>query len=303
MMVKEKLDSILPLQTYDLFFYELDSKSSELIQITNTPLANEFNAIQVDTTWFSYLSDESGIYNRRSGYLEDYIAYYEKVITLKDETEIVLHQDSSLSSLDTTLIKTVVQRPVMKIRALTHNNTNYNRSIVEQSVAPRANKLVESVFTNGKHQFFVREMNPKQTAEARTSRFIRQKLKVQESINERAESFSSSENENVIRILEEVDQKPIDIVDIPSEKQDTGKIDIDNYMFQSEFDDEETPAEVVQEEDSEIKLQRTPTEIPPIISEDANPVVKFRPARIVPYRLKFRTDHVTTQLDLSLIHI
>ena len=301
MMIKEKLDSILPLQTYDLFFYELDNKSSELVRITNTPLANEFNAIQVDSTWFSYLSDESGVYNRRSGYLEDYIAYYEDVITLKDDTEIVLHQDSTLSSLDSTLIKTVVQRPVMKIRALTHNNTNYNRSIIEQSAAPRVNKLVESIFTNGKHQFFVREMNPKQTVEARTSRFIRQKLKVQESINEPPESFSSIGNENVIRILEEVDQKPIDIVDIPSEKQDTGKIDIDNYMFQSEFDDDETPAEVVQEEDSEIRLQRTPTEIPPIVSDDVNPVVKFRPARIVPYRLKFRTDHVTTQLDNSLL--
>ena len=301
LMVKEKLDSILPIQTFDLFFYDLDSESSELVRVTNTPLANEFNAIQVDSTWFSYLSDESGVYNRRSGYLEDYIAYYEKVITLKDETEIILHQDSSLSSLDSAMVKTVVERPVMKIRALTHNNTNYNRSIIEQSAAPRVNKLVESVFRDGKHHFFVREMNTQQTAEARTSRFIRQKLKVQESINENIESISSSENESVIRILEEVDQKPIDIVDIPAEKQDTGKIDIDNYMFQSEFDDEETPAEVVQEEDSEIKLQRTPTEVPPLIPEDTNPIVKFRPARIVPYRLKFRTDFVTTQLDNSLL--
>ena len=82
MMVKEKLDSILPIQTFDLFFYELDSKSNELVRITNTPLANEFNAIQVDSTWFSYLSDESGIYNRRSGYLEDYIAVSYTHLTL-----------------------------------------------------------------------------------------------------------------------------------------------------------------------------------------------------------------------------
>ena len=299
-MVKEKLDSILPIQTYDLFFHELDSKSSELVRITNTPLANEFNVIQVDSTWFSYLSDESGIYNRRSGYLEDYIAWYENVITLKDDTEIVLHQDSTLASLDSTLIKTIVQRPVMKTRALTHNNTNYNRNIIEQSAAPRVNKLVESVFSNGKHLFFVRDMNHQQTVEPRTTRYVRQLLKIQESINN-SESISSNGNDNVIRILEEVDQKPIDIVNIPAEKQDTGKIDIDNYMFQSEFDDEETPAEIVIEEDSEIKLQRTPTEIPPIVSDDVNPIVKFRPARIVPYRLKFKTDHVTTQLDNSLL--
>ena len=109
-------------------------------------------------------------------------------------------------------------------------------------------------------------------------------------------------------ILEEVDEPPTDISDVPEEKQDTGKIDIDNYLFQSEFDDDEEPAEVIVEEDEgKVTLQKqektkiVSTSTTPIVQPYRSKIYKFKPSHIIPYRLKFRTDYVTTQLDNSLL--
>ncbi|MEM6965228.1 MAG: hypothetical protein AAF573_10705 [Bacteroidota bacterium] len=305
---RAKLDSILPINTFDLFFYSLErgKNSKELVRVTNTPLANEWHPIAVDTTWFSYLSDQNGIYNRQSGYLEDYIAYYEKWYFLNDGSKIILHQDSTLDNLDTTMIDSTQLHPIIKTRALTRNNTNYNRNIGEQDSAPRVGKLVESIFVDDTYKIFVREMNPKEVVEPRTTRFHRQKVKRYESTMEETEDKTESENTSGIQILEEVNETPINVADVPEEKKDTTKIDIDNYMFQSEFDDEEIPSEVivVEEDKGDIKLQRpAASEITvPVVKEDkSSNVVKFRPARIIPYRLKFRTDYITTTLDNSLL--
>ena len=301
---KEKLDTILPTNTFDLFYYSLDEKSNELVRVTNTPNANEWKAEQVDSTWFTYISDESGIYNRQSGYLEDYIAWYDQIISLNDGTKITLHQDSSLASLDSTMIDSIRLQPVIKTQALVHNNTNYNRNILSQSTAPRAGKVAETIFKDDKYQVYVRDLNPKQLTETRTTRFHRQQQKQIESLKEE-ETIPANESNDGIQILERVGIEPIDVADIPEEKKDTNKIDIDNYMFQSEFDDEEMPSEVVvvDNDEGELKLQKPASGTPPTTAakEPENKLVKFRPARINPYQLKFKTDYITTTLDNSLL--
>jgi len=301
---RERLDSILPINTFDLFYYSLDKKSNELVRVTNTPLANEWKATQVDSTWFTYISDESGIFNRQSGYLEDYIAWYDQIIYLNDGSEIRLHQDSTLASLDSTMIDSIKLVPIIKTKAFTQNNTNYNRNIVEQHTSSRTGKLVESIFQDDIYKLYVRNIEPSKNVEPRTTRFHRQKVKQLNSLSEE-QPAPANESRDGIKILEETDdQKPIDVSEVPIEKKDTSKIDIDNYMFQSEFDNEETPSEVVIEEDpGEVKLQKpSATETPTkVLKEEQNNIVKFRPERIIPYRLKFKTDYITTTLDNSLL--
>jgi len=116
--------------------------------------------------------------------------------------------------------------------------------------------------------------------------------------------------------IEEVIIPPIPI-EVPVEK-DTAKLDIDNYFFQSEFEEREKPAKVVAEEpkpqpQEQALPQPEPTQpgnlsilLPgelPQLTLDPQPkrTYRFRPGRIVPYRLQFRTDYVTTQLDNSLL--
>src|SRR5690606_8898694 len=117
MLTTEHLDSLLPTQKFDLFYYDLEERSPELIRLTHTPMANEREPITVDSSHFSYLSDRNGVFNREKGYLEDYIHHYNQVISLKDGQEIILHADSSLEKLDTSLIANIELVPVIKKRA------------------------------------------------------------------------------------------------------------------------------------------------------------------------------------------
>lgn len=324
-----RLDTILPINTFDLFYYDLDTKSKELVRVTDTPLANERSPVAVDSAYFSFLSDRSGIYNREAAYLEEYLDHYDQYITLNDGTEIVMHADSTLEKLDSAAIDTIVLRPVIKKRAIIHQNSNYSRNIIEQSTAPRANRVAEIVFRNGEYQTYYREMNIDSVITPPLSYYQRSRKNYLETLIEEEPGISEETPNRTV--LDEV--KKATILEEPpvlteEPKPDTGKVDIDNYLFQSEFDEEEVPATVIveqaeeeeeppieeeEEEPDDIPVREdAPTENIRVVtgeeqqtqgskSGDGSGVYEFRSARIVPYRLTFRTDYVTTQLDNSLL--
>ncbi len=301
-----RMDTILPLNNFDIFYYDLENKSTELVQVTNTPLANERQPMAIDSTWFSFLSDQSGIQNRQYGYLEDYIAYYEQIISLKDGTEIILHQDSTLESLDTTLIDSIILEPIVKQRSINHNASNYDRNIKEQHSAPRVGKLVQSIFRNNIHTFYVDQINTDTVIQPKLTRF-----KEQERIflgKEPLGQVDPNGNPASNNVVEKIDEVASEVATIPEEKRDSGKIDVDNYLFQSEFDEEESaPSVTIEEEDGSVSIEEANDSSPDVSNYSAqtapfeSKVVRFNPSRITPYRLKFRTDFVTTQLDNSLL--
>lgn len=310
---KLRMDTILPINNFDIFYYDLETKSSELVRITNTPFADERHPFAVDSTYFSFLSNNSGMVNRQFGYLEDYIAFYEQVISLKDGSEIVLHQDSSLTMLDSMTIDTIVIRPIIKQRSINHTSTNYQRSIVGQHSSPRTGKLIENIYKDGKYHLYLQNIDPQVQKTPVLTRYREHVYALNgNTISSTLAPNKTGDNEGSIEIVDsnraiEVEEPPTDIAELPVEKRDTGKIDIDNYLFQSEFDEDEAPPRVVVEEDDgniTIQLQpEKPTELSTTTLQKpmGSKVIKFRPARITPYRLKFRTDFVTTQLDNSLL--
>lgn len=307
LLEQEKLDSILPISTYDIFYYDLETRSRELVKITHTPHANERSPAAADTAWFSYLSDRTGIYNREMGYLEEYIHHYEQVISLEDGTEIRLHIDSTLEELDTALIDTILVEPVIKKRAVTHINSNYDRNILRQSSAPRVDRVAELVLRDGRHQAFVRKMYPDSVVYSSDTHYHDKRS----ADKGRAAPPEPLPDKKEITLLEEVDKVTADEIRIEPVKQDTGKVDIDNYLFQSEFDDDEAPPPVImieEEKEAEEEEEKKPLAIPeprkitPLANgQDGGPFYRFRPSAITPYRLQFRTDYVTTQLDNSLL--
>lgn len=129
----EKLDTTLPIGDYDLWYYDLDGKSGELVQITDTPLADERSPAVIDDVHFSFLSDASGIYNRYQGHLEEYIHHYEQTIYLSTGDEITIHADSTLEALDSLPVDSIIIFPVIKERAVTEGVTNLNTNIEMQA--------------------------------------------------------------------------------------------------------------------------------------------------------------------------
>ena len=300
------LDTVLPLRKYDIFFLNLDSigfkTTGELVQITNTPHANERQPIAVDDTWFSFLSDESGVMNRKSGYLEDYIHHFENIITFEDGTEMRMHADSvvaeKLDSVAYSQVASIQLDTIIKQRAVNHFMTNYDRNILEHHKSRRNDRFVEMIYRDGLLDIYMRQMDPTAMALPVLTNYQRQSVRLLTSV-------TVSENaSNDKTVLEETGEEPIDVSEVPVEKQDTGSIDLDNYLFQSEFDDEEIPIKVEEPAEPKKPVEKQRELVYRPVEEEQDPskkVHKFRSSRIVPYRLKFRTDFVTTQLDNSLL--
>lgn len=307
---RQRLDTILPIGTFDIFYYNMDTRSQELVRVTNTPYSNERQPMGVDTTWFAYLSDRTGISNRETGYLEDYIHHYDQLIELEDGSEIRLHIDSTLSELDSTLIDTIRIDTVIKQRAITHPNSNFARGILTQSKSRRTSRIADLMLIDGRHEVFIRPAEPVAETSAFTTSFRQRK-----NLNERKASTPlppPSTAPPTINILTPTDTITVPETVVEPAQQDTGQVvDIDNYMFQSEFDDEEEEEE--EQEVIVVEREQTPQAPAPVSSQEAlanylartqakeEEIYRFRPASIVPYRLEFRTDFVTTQMDNSLL--
>ena len=240
-IVPARMDTILPTNTYDVFYYDLQNQSKELVRVTETPFANESQPVAIDSTWFGFLSDESGVHNRVSGFLEDYVAFHEKVVLLNDGDELLMHVDSSTAAIDSTLIDSIYIRPVIKTRGVTHYQTNYNRNILSYHTAPKSGKHIQNLEVDGTNKFYIGTIEPENVEVPKptryaASRFAADRLKTR---------IKNELDEQVKRISEKrkIEKENVDVVEKPDEKEDKDVIDIDNYLFQTDFDDVESESE------------------------------------------------------------
>ena len=277
-----KLDSILPINTFDIFHYNLENPSKELTRVTRTPFANERNPIGVDSTWFSYTSNASGIYNQNMGYLETYLAWNNQAIYLNDGSEIIIREDSIWNNVDSIEIDSIVIQPVYKKRGVTHNRTNFNTHLIRHNIAGKVNKQIIHFRKGYNHKIYLQDVDTLTSVKPYTTIFRNQ------SLSEAGLKLVSNQNTSGN------DQKPTKI--IPKEEE---KI-IEDYLFQSEFDDEEQPPIITFEEEGTIVIEPS-LSVPSSPSWDETKVHKFRQHRIVPYHLQFRTDFITTTIDNSLL--
>lgn len=326
----QKIDTILPISNFDIWYFDLETKGlNELVQITKTPTANEFQPIAIDERYFGFLSNESGIYNQYIGYIDTVFAYNERVYLLKGATEeIVLHIDSTLGiaaeNIDTTFI-----RSIYKPKGFTYSNSNYNRSILSQNSAPEVGKVVQLVKVDDRYSFFLTNIDVEKRQSAIPTSFIKSKEKIikeaakTEKVSKKKEEEkkkkeqlnpqtinpffqsdfdidSKKETEEKIDSLPPVQTKPTEVTSTAS---DSGVIDIDNYFFQSEFEDVEAkqPVEVVIEDVDRDEIVINPKlELAPAKEEPVS-IHEFKRSQIVPYQLKFRSNFVSTTLNNSLL--
>jgi len=325
-----KLDTILPIHTFDIFYYDLENKSRELVRVTNTPLANERQPSRVDTTYFSFLTDETGIYNRKFGYLEEYVAYNERVVILEDEQEIVLPIDSTIQTLDSTVIAqidTTFVRPVIKKKAINHFASNKNRNILTQNKAARSDKMVEVLYHNASYHAQILPVDPTVVIPPTLTAYKSQAVQLISQQPTRQEEELETEFTIEVTELEKAEETTT-----PAQKQEnteeeggyqfetgfeeatptkkeekTSSTKEEEFLFQTQFDEPTTPRIGSPDEPKRATDQETGTEDTVTVeakqssSSTQEEVHKFRSARIVPYRLKFRTDYVTTTIDNSLL--
>ena len=328
----ERLDSVIPINKFDIFYKDLEDTSKVLLRVTHTREVNERNPMAIDSTYFSFLTEESGVVNRQIAYLVEELDHTNKVIYYnKGRDSIVVLKDSVVKGLDSLKIDSVLLRDIYKTVAIVRNNTNYDRNIVTQASAPRVGKLVQKFYKDGIPKVSIENIMPDSviTPSFTKSWEIQQKAKRKVTRN----AVPSAKDNTVPSAKDTVgtlgrDSKIIELVQAqnvpvaPPAPKDTNKVDVDNYMFQSEFDTKETPKTTqvavdsaknrpiiirnsIPNKDKEITepvvVKATPIPIP-IKSTDSTLLTQpFKQSRITGYRLKFRSDYYTSKLDNTLL--
>lgn len=263
-------DIMPPNSNLDLFQLDYTGNDSLLKRITNSPLANETHPLAADSGRIFYLSDANGITNR-------YLATI----------------DSSLSYIDTTehyryFIQSFAQ-------------TNYSRNIEEHDLNFRKNKFAELIFSKGRYRMHVNPvpevilsdkifLENTQLRQLSAKRFVNQNKKAV--VLNNAVPVSADSSTTGRQSHQQVNGQP--------EIKDSSKIDINNYIFQSEF---MKPKPKKEEKNTEVTAPLTDevtTAVPVGKSVTEIPADSFRLPKQRNYDLAFSTDYFITQLDNSL---
>ncbi len=248
-------ENILPDNGLDIFYYDYRGKSAELRRITSTPDFNETQPMQYDSANITYLSDENGINNR-------YIA----------------HLDSALSYVDT----------VEHYRMIVENYplTDYPRNILAQDVNQTQNRVSEIVYQNGKYKLYVNRItkNDKLSQSSLPKTLYRnEQIRTVDTKKEKPSGVKSDK----INITEP---------EAPAEATpDSDAVDIDNYIFQSDFPKSKNKKEKKKEKLAEQFAVKTD-------STQSADSASFKLPKQRNYETAFSSNYFVAQLDNSLLN-
>lgn len=243
----------------DLFVFDNVTKSPVLKRVTNTPGIDEMYPSDYDSTHISYLSDLNGIRNR-------YIARFDSVISFVDTAA---HYKSVATSF-----------PV----------SNYQRSILQQEVSIKANKITEIIFENGKYKMYVEPLVSSATItpldlKNTSYRDYRDRIEKKEQVETDAKNKAINDSpvaEDVKIVIDMSDKKEI---------KDSNDVDINNYSFNNE-----QPKKVI---DQPKEANKTTSSTDTIT---AKPHDEFVLGKQRNYNTNYSIDYVVSQLDNSFLN-
>lgn len=252
-----KDESLMLSANTDIYIYDYKKKSRVLKRITDTPLANEKQPFAYDSTYITYLSDENGIYNR-------YLAHLDSVISYVDTSE---HYRYIVES---------------------YPQTNYPKNIISHEIDYKNGKYSEVIFDQGKYKLY-RGNLPKAAsltnyAPLEKTSYMSFKLKMLTE-GQKEESLSSD------TITKASEKKTI--TDESTIKNDSNKVDINNYTFQSE---------VSKPKNKILEKKNEKGSIDSINTADKKVKSEFKLPKQRNYETAFTANYVMTQLDNSLLN-
>ncbi len=255
------------LNSFDLFVYNYQTRSEVLRRITSTPGVNEFQAQPWDSTHFSFLSDQNGIYNR-------YVGYF----------------DSTISYIDTAAHYRYLARSIPV--------TNYKYGIIEQEITPGANKLTQVLFHDGKYWIYtepLQEFNSLGAVKLKNTPHRERMIELAKVDEEIAQEEKAKSEKPTPK------GKPMETVKVfesPAErdkaKPDSTKVDINNYQFEGgQKPTYKVPAPPVVKTGNDSLTGDTTVAGP--IDEFILPIARN-------YKIQFSTEYIVSQLDNSFLN-
>lgn len=272
--IRQAADLSIP-RNSDIFLYDYISRSGQLLPITGTPGVNEYAPVMIDTARFSYLSDANGVVNRYTATIDSVIAYIDTVIHYRY------------------IIQSGAQ-------------SDYKRNILQHDVNYRNTRYLELVRSDNRYKAFLNAVPAQDTVVPRRLKntILRNRYDRSSSSSSRPQQAPPKNETRVkVTITEPEEEK--------TATPDTGKIDINNYLFQSDFPKKKQKKDKFAENrpvpaDSTGKTSNLPAS--ELYSEDdsAKPVSNDTAAYQVPkqrnYELAFQANYLLTQLDNNLMN-
>lgn len=189
-------------EKHDLYVYDYASRKKVLKKITDSPLADERQAVEYENGYISYLSDENGIFNR-------YIARF----------------DSAISYIDTTTH--------YRYFTVTYPVTNYVRNINEQDISPKAGKYGEIVYYGNRYHMYVGPTFPVKNLDKLTlnsTAYMSQLTKDTRKLQSDSVNLLKKQYQTRKKRFYNVKSDELDYPD-STRANPSDKIDINNYVF------------------------------------------------------------------------
>ncbi len=256
---REDFDTIKPENHFDIFFYnEKSTQRDELLRVSGHLSFDERQPMPLDSIYFSFLSDENGIFNRYAGYIDTIFSHFEYSFYFPDSVRSIdgreLDPQSYLEKISDTPDSVKTFR-ILRDTAICYPVSNYAYCILDQDKPRQRSEVLETLYLDSDYRIYLRplpeDIGPASALKLRPSIFALER--------------------------EDWAEQPI------KRKKEAKKEKVNpGYFFQSEF--EAKNAEVNME-----KLNR---------QEDRK---VFHASKVLPYRTKFSTDYVISQLDNSLL--
>lgn len=298
----ENIDSILPTQTLDLFFYDLDKKGTELARITQTPFANEIPVGNFNHEYYTFLSDENGISNQ-------YVGTLDSVFVGKDSIEVWQNEYSDSAYI------TKQEIDVYKLRGSTFPITNFSRGIQQLSVSKDNSYMFFG--TNNKRKSFLytyagvgQEALENKKSSGLPETYFRKFYNENPTITSSSKPITTAKKKapeiNIADNIISLDS----LYAQPSRYNFESKFD--NVIFSSESPTQKTVSSktdsvgiantdslttTIEDDDAPAFLQNTPV---PISGTNIDKITGQK-IRILHYRARFTSDYVVTQLDNSIM--
>ncbi len=268
---EQRLDTILPGNKFDLYYYDLSARRRELLRVTHNPFFAETQPVQLNDSMFAFLSAESGIYNRYAGTIEQIFSHLDTVFYFKDS--VVVNPVWSFDSLTREAVgrlDSVKVAEIFKDTAYVFPTTNFFSNIVEHDLNARAGKSVDMHFMGGRYEFFVNELDelslePTEPRPTYYRQFQQGQINRIKMLEKEREGLKLDITTGTVEPIEEAPRE---------------------FFFQSDFN---TSPEIDVTEYSEYEEEKA-----------SEPIFSF--TRVRPYRVKFSTDYVLTQfLDNTIL--
>ncbi len=260
----------------DVFLYDFMNKSAQLLQLTNTYGINETEPIQLDSSHFSYLSDENGIKNRYTATLDSAIAYIDTVIHYRY------------------IVKSEPQ-------------SDYKRNVLQHDLSSKGTKYAELMHLNSRYQIF---LNPAPSSSSVLTEPLKNTSLRIKNFRAAAPKKEKSQSGTAVKV---VTQENFSTSTNTEKVADSTSIDINNYVFQSDF-----PRKKNKKEKEKPVVEKPAVDsinlvdpFAPNTSETLAGIIAQGPVEdsasyLLPkqrnYELSFMPSYVLTQLDNNLLN-